>query len=270
VTDHLRRAHAPVTDQAWAQIDAEADRTLRHILAARALVDFEGPKGWEYSAHSTGRVTALASGPGDGVAAEARQSLPLIELRTPFDLSLAALDTIDRGNLAPDLDAVTDAANRAGLAEDRCVFHGFDPGGIAGIVASSDHEAIALSEDYGRYPSAVAKAVAMLRMSGIGGPYGIALGPRCYTGVVETTEHGGYPLLEHIKLILGGPVVWAPGVDGAVVLSMRGGDFALIVGEDFSVGYAGRDGDAVHLFLEESLTFEVREARAAVALRYPS
>ena len=270
MTDHLRRAHAPVTDEAWAQIDAEADRTLRHILAARALVDFEGPKGWEYSAHSTGRVTPLAGGPGDGVGAMARQSLPLIELRTPCDLSLAALDTIDRGNLAPDLDAVTDAANRAGLAEDRCVFHGFDAGGIAGIVATSDHEAVDLSEDYTRYPSAVAKAVAMLRMSGIGGPYGIALGPRCYTGVVETTEHGGYPLLEHIKLILGGPVVWAPGVDGAVVLSLRGGDFALIVGEDFSVGYAGSDGDAVHLFLEESLTFEVREPQAAVALRYPS
>ncbi|HEY2430637.1 MAG TPA: family 1 encapsulin nanocompartment shell protein [Acidimicrobiales bacterium] len=270
MTDHLRRAHAPVTDQAWAQIDAEAARTLRHVLAARALVDFEGPKGWEYSAHSCGKVADLGAGPQEGVSAAARQVLPLVELRTPFTMSLAELDTIDRGNQAAELDAVTDAANRAGLAEDRTVFHGFAGGGITGIAEAGGYDAVSLSEDYSRYPSSVAKAVAMLRMAGIGGPYGIALGPRCYTGVVETTEHGGYPLLEHIKLILGGPVVWAPGVDGAVVLSMRGGDFALIVGEDFSVGYAGSDGDTVELFLEESMTFEVREPRAAVALRYAS
>ncbi len=61
------------------------------------------------------------------------------------------------------------------------------------------------------------------------GPYAIALGPRCYTGVVETTERGGYPVFEHLRMILGGPVVWAPAVDGAVVLSQRGGDFELVV-----------------------------------------
>jgi uncharacterized linocin/CFP29 family protein len=268
VTDHLRRAHAPVTDAAWSQIDSEASRTLRHILAARALVDFEGPHGWEYSAHNCGRIDTLGSAPGPGVEAAARQVQPLVELRTPFELSLATLDTIDRGNQAPELDAVTNAANRAGLAEDKAVFHGFAAGGIAGIVEAAGNPAVELSEDYNRYPSSVAKAVATLRNDGIGGPYGIALGPRCYTGVVETTEHGGYPLLEHIKLILGGPVVWAPGVDGAVVLSLRGGDFSLIIGEDFSVGYAGSDGDVVRLYLEESMTFEVREPRAAVALRY--
>jgi uncharacterized linocin/CFP29 family protein len=270
VTDHLRRAHAPVTDEAWAQIDSEATRTLRHVLAARALVDFDGPKGWEHSAHNCGRVEALGTGPGPGVHAAARQVLPLVELRTPFELSLAALDTIDRGNQAPELDAVTNAANRAGLAEDKAVFHGFAAGGITGIVEANGYDPVGLTEDYDRYPISVAMAVATLRNNGIGGPYGIALGPRCYTGVVETTEHGGYPLLEHIKLILGGAVVWAPGVDGAVVLSLRGGDFSLIVGQDFSVGYAGIEGDTVKLFLEESMTFEVREPRAAVALLYPS
>jgi uncharacterized linocin/CFP29 family protein len=269
VTDHLRRDKAPITDAAWREIDAEASRTLRHILAARALVDVDGPRGWDCSAVSPGRVSDLGFVPGERVRAARREVQALVELRTPFVLSLTELDTIDRGNPAPDLDAVTDAATQAGLAEDRLVFHGFPAAGIAGIGGATGHQPIELSDDYGRYPSAVARAVAALRTSGVGGPYGIALGPRCYTGVVEHTEHGGYPVLEHLKLILGGAVVWAPGVDGAVVLSLRGGDFTLVLGQDFSLGYSHTDGDAVHLYLEESLTFEVREARAAVALRYP-
>jgi uncharacterized linocin/CFP29 family protein len=114
----------------------------------------------------------------------------------------------------------------------------------------------------------VARAVAALRSADIAGPYAIALGARCYTGVTETTEHGGYPVFEHLRQILGGPVVWAPAVDGAVVLSQRGGDFELAVGEDFSVGYRSFDPTSVDLFIEESLTFRVHTPDAAVHLAY--
>jgi uncharacterized linocin/CFP29 family protein len=84
---------------------------------------------------------------------------------------------------------------------------------------------------------------------------------------METTR-GGYPIIEHLKLILGGPVVWAPAVDGAVVLSVRGGDFELVVGQDISVGYHSADAESVALYLEESLTFQVHGPEAAVALVY--
>ena len=98
-----------------------------------------------------------------------------------------------------------------------------------------------ITDDYSEYPTHVAKAVAVLRAADIGGPYAIALGSRGYTGVTETTEHGGYPVFEHLRQILDGPVVWAPAVDGAVVLSQRGGDFELTVGQDFSIGYSSSD-----------------------------
>ena len=104
---------------------------------------------------------------------------------------------------------------------------------MTGMIPASPYEPVAISDDYGHYPMHVAKAVAPLRTTGIGGPYAIALGSRCYTGVIETTEHGGYPVFEHLHQILEGPVVWAPAVDGAVVLSQRGGDFELTVGQDF-------------------------------------
>ena len=108
----------------------------------------------------------------------------------------------------------------------------------------------------------------MLQTSGVAGPYAVALGPRCYTGVIETTEMGGYPVLEHLRLITGGPVLWAPGVDGAVVLSTRGGDFELTVGQDVSIGYLDHDATSVHLYLEESFTFKVLTPEAAVYLAY--
>ena len=108
--------------------------------------------------------------------------------------------------------------------------------------------------------------MATLRRSGVDGPYAMALGNRCYTGVVEST-HDGYPVLEHLRLVLdGGPVVWAPAVEGAIVLSMRGGDFELVVGEDFSIGYRGHSDHTVSFVLEETMLFRVNGPEAAIPL----
>jgi len=123
-----------------------------------------------------------------------------------------------------------------------------------------------LGEQADTYPRSVAGAVEQLLQSGIGGPYGLALGPDEYTRVIETTEHGGYPLLDHLRKILGGPIVWAPGVEGAVILSLRGGDFLFESGQDLAIGYERHDAEAVHLYLEESFSFVVATPEAGVAL----
>ncbi|HEV2370219.1 MAG TPA: family 1 encapsulin nanocompartment shell protein [Acidimicrobiales bacterium] len=269
MSGHLRRRHAPITDEAWRAVDEEATRSLRHFVAGRPLVDFAGSHGWEYSAAALGRTdTVTMRGPA-GVEAGTRRVQPVLELRTPFTLQRAELDAVDRGAADPDLSAVTDAARRAAAAEDGVVFYGLPDARTTGVADGSPHTPIALSDDYDEYPGSVAKAVAVLREAGVGGPFGIALGPRCYTGVIESTEHGGYPVLEHIRFILGGPIVWAPAVDGAVVVSLRGGDYVFDSGQDFSVGYVNHTNETVDLYIEESFTFRVVEPRAAVALRYP-
>jgi uncharacterized linocin/CFP29 family protein len=266
--NHLLRELAPVSAEAWAAIDEEASRTLRHFLAARKVVDFSGPHGWTHSAETLGRVESLGTAPATGVDAAIRRLQPLAELRTPFELSRRELEAIDRGSRDYDLQAVIDASRQAATAEDAAVFHGYGAVGIAGISESTPHSPIVISDDYYQYPGTVARAVATLQAAGIGGPFAVALGPRCYTGVIETTEHGGYPVLEHIRLILGGPVVWAPAVDGAVVVSLRGGDFQLTCGQDFSIGYLSHDADAVRLYLEESMTFRAMSPEAGLALVY--
>jgi uncharacterized linocin/CFP29 family protein len=267
--DHLRRELAPISATAWEQLDATAARALRHFLAARALVDFVGPLGWEHAGEPVGRTRPALPTVTDGVLTDVRGVQPLVELRVHFEVALGELDAVDRGAPDPDLTPLLDAARRAALAEDKAVFHGFEPGAIRGIAASSPHEPLAIDDDYEQYPATVARAATVLRRAGVDGPYAIALGPRCYTGVIETTEHGGYPLLEHLRLILGGPVVWAPAVDGAVVLSVRGGDYELVCGQDFSLGYRAHREDALELYLEETMTLRVHDDRAAVPLRYP-
>ncbi|MCU1651290.1 MAG: Linocin bacteriocin protein, partial [Pseudonocardia sp.] len=54
--DHLLRDIAPIPTGAWAQIDDEARERLVPLLAARRVVDWTGPGGWEHSAVSLGRT----------------------------------------------------------------------------------------------------------------------------------------------------------------------------------------------------------------------
>ena len=264
---HLYRELAPISDTAWGEIEKEARRTLRTFLAARQVVDFSGPHGWDYSADSLGRLERVP-GPVDGVEAGIRVVQPLVELRHAFSMSRADIDDIDRGRPDPDLAKVIGAAKRAALAEDHIVFNGFKEGHITGIAEASPHPGVEIGDDYTEYPRLVAQAVSTLRETGIDGPYAAVLGPRCWTGVIETTEYGGYPVLEHLRLILGGPVVWGPAVDGAIILSIRGDDFELSCGEDMALGYITHRSDAVELFLEESIGFRVLTPEAAVALRH--
>ena len=264
--NHLHRELAPVSAQAWEAIDQEAASRLPTYLAARKLVDFSGPHGWSHSATNLGRTSSIA-GPSEGVAAVQRRVLPLMEVRTDFNVSRVQLDDVERGALDPDLPELDEAVRQIALAENMTVFHGHQPAGLLGVTESTSHEPIPLDGDVERSPDAVARAVDVLRQAGVDGPYGFAICPDIYTRIIETTEYGGHLLFDHLREILGGPLVWAPGVDGGVVLSMRGGDFEFDCGQDLSIGYLDHDADVVRLYIEESFSFRVRNSDAAVTLR---
>ncbi len=264
--NHLHRELAPVADAGWAAIEDEIKPRLETHLAARKLVDFEGPLGWTHSATALGRITSIA-GPSPDVTGSQRRVLPLVELRADFVLRRSEVDDAERGATDLDLPGLEDAGRRIALAENTAVFHGYAAGQIQGITQSTSHSPLTLSPDAEHYPTAVAEAVDVLRGAGIGGPYGLALSPGIYTEIVHTAEHGGHLLLDHLRQILGGPLVWAPGVEGGIVLSLRGGDFVFESGQDISIGYAWHDAETVALYLEESFSFRVLEPDSAVALR---
>lgn len=265
----LLRERAPLSNEAWSAVDEEARRTLKTLLAARRLVDFKGPLGWATGSIETGRAEKLSPSLQEGVASRIRIVHPLTEIRVVFELSREELEAIGRGAQDPNLDPVREAARAAAIAEDRAVFQGYPAAGIRGIFPASADRSLSIPSNFDAYPDVVAEATHRLRSAGVGGPYGIALGPRCYTGLTRSTQRG-YPIINHVRAIIDGPIVWAPAADGALVLSLRGGDFELTVGQDFSVGYLDHTGTSVLLYLQESFTFRVLAPEAAVPLVYPT
>ena len=263
--NHLLRGHAPLTDSNWKLLDEEARERLSGPLAARRLVDFIGPKGWEHSATNLGRVQPVEVGE-EGVSALQRRVLPLVEVRVDFNVSRAEMRADDRGAVDADLESLDLAAHQIAVAENSAVFNGWAKAGIQGVIESSPFEPEPLGPKADGYPRSVARAIEALREAGVEGPYGLALGPDEYIKVIETTEHGGYPLFDHLQKILGGPIVWAPGLSGAIAMSLRGGDFLLESGQDLSIGYDHHDAEAVHLYLEESFSFVVATPEAAAPL----
>lgn len=266
--DDLRRELAPLSSEAWTEIEEEAKKTLTRTLAARKLVDFVGPLGWTACAVGLGRTEALPTAPHPGVEAGIRKSKPLIELFAPFVLDRVEMESIGRGARDADLQPLKNAARAIAMAEDRAVFHGYSAGQIEGIAEAAAGARLSLTTDYLKYPAVVAEALNTLRNAGVDGPYAIALGPQCYTGLTTTTFAGGYPVIDHVRRLLDGPLVWAPAVNGAVVLSLRGGDFELTVGQDLSIGYLTHTDTTVQLYLQETLTFRALAPEAAVPLVY--
>ena len=264
----LRREQAPLSAAAWKAIDDEARQELGVVLGARRIVDFTGPLGWSASSVATGQIQELASAPVEGVSAALRRVLRMVELRADFELPRRELEALERGAPKLELQAVQRAANAIGMAEDRAIFHGFPEAEIQGICSAAEGSALSLTRDYQKYPLVVSEALARLRTAGVGGPYAIALGPDCYKGLTGTASSGGYPVLEHVRQLIAGEIIWAPGIRGAVVTSQRGGDFELVIGRDFSIGYQDHSASSVKLYLQESFTFRVLSPEAAVPLVY--
>lgn len=262
--NNLHRELAPVSAAAWAEIDEEACRTLKRYLAARRVVDVPDPGGFGLSSVGTGHVQQIDS-PGEGVGAVQRVVMPLVELRTPFRLSRQAIDDVERGSTDSDWQPLKDAARVIAFAEDRAVFDGYAAAGIEGVRPGASNPAVNLPAAVAEYPVAVAQAVNGLRLAGVEGPYRLVLGSEAYSALSGGNEDG-YPILQHIMRLVDGEIVWAPAISGGLVMTTRGGDYELHIGQDLSIGYQSHTDAEVELYFQESFTFRLLTTEAVVAL----
>ena len=262
--NNLHRELAPISDAAWVQIEEETSRTFKRYLAGRRVVDVHGPAGTALSAISTGRLRTIAA-PGEGVNSSLREAKALVELRVPFDLERQMIDDVERGADDSDWQPVKGAARKLAFAEDRAIFEGYDAAGIVGVRQGTSNPQKFLPEDVRKYPEAFAEALSQLRLVGVNGPYSILLGADAYTELAETSDYG-YPVLEHVKRLVEGKMIWAPAIDGAFVVTTRGGDLDLHVGQDTSIGYLSHTDTHVRLYLQETFTFLYLTSEASVAL----
>ena len=262
--NNLHRELAPISDAAWAQIEEETTRTLKRYLAGRRVVDVPTPGGVDLPAVGTGHLLSIAP-PGEDIIARQREVKSLVELRVPFELTRDAIDDVERGSDDSDWQPAKDAAKKIAFAEDRAIFNGYREANIQGIREGTSNPIMTLPADVREYPDAVAHALSELRLVGVNGPYSVILGAKEYTELAETRDHG-YPVLEHVKRIVDGNLIWAPAIEGAFVMTTRGGDFELSIGQDVSIGYLSHTDAAVRLYLQESFTFRFLTSEAAVVL----
>ena len=265
--NNLHRELAPISDAAWAQIEEETTRTLKRYLAGRRVVDVDITGGVALSAVGTGHLRTI-SAPGDGVEARQREVKALVELRVPFELDRQQIDDVERGSNDSDWQPAKDAARKIAYAEDRAIFEGYAAGGIGGLRQGTSNPIMTLPADVRQYPGAIAQALSQLRLAGVNGPYSVVLGAEAYTALAEASDNG-YPVLEHVKKLVKDEIIWAPALDGAFVLTTRGGDFDLRIGQDVSIGYLSHTDSVVRLYLQETLTFLMLTGEAAVALSPP-
>ncbi|PWI05247.1 bacteriocin [Streptomyces sp. NWU339] len=260
--DNLHRELAPISAAAWADLEDEARRTFKRHVAARRMVDVPEPGELELAGVGTGHLQDVEA-PAEGVKARIRRFQPLVELRASFTVDRQQVDDVARGAKDADWQPVKDAARRIAFAEDRTVFEGYAAADISGLRESSSNSVLTLPAEARDYPDAISKALTALRLAGVGGPYALALSAAAYTAVSETSDYG-YPIIKHIARVLDGDIVWAPAIDGAFLLSKRGGDFELRIGQDVSIGYLSHDERSIRLYFQEMLTFLVYTGEAVV------
>ncbi|WP_072804791.1 family 1 encapsulin nanocompartment shell protein [Rhodococcoides yunnanense] len=261
---NLHRELAPISAAAWAEIEEEATRTFKRNVAGRRVVDVQGPSGLTLAAVGTGHQKPI-SPIADGVIAHARQSQPVVELRVPFTISRQAVDDVERGARDSDWQPVKDAATQIAFAEDRAIFEGYAAAGITGLREAASNPELKLPADPREYPETVSQAITALRLAGVNGPYSLLLSADAFTAINETSDHG-YPIREHLRRLLDGEIIWAPAIDGAFLLTTRGGDYELHIGQDLSIGYLSHDATTVELYFQESLTFLAYTSEAVVPL----
>lgn len=266
--NNLHRELAPVSDAAWGQIEEETSRTLKRYLAGRRVVDVHGPAGSALSAVGTGHQRAITA-PGKGVTSHQREAKALVELRVPFEIERQMIDDVERGADDSDWQPAKDAARQLAFAEDRAIFEGYAAAGITGIRQGTSNPKKSLPADVRKYPEAFAQALSQLRLVGVNGPYAILLSADAYTELAETSDYG-YPVLEHVKRLVDGKIIWAPAIDGAFVITTRGGDLDLHIGQDASIGYLSHTDAQVRLYLQETFTFLYLTTESCVALAAPS
>lgn len=262
--DILRRQHAPLNEDAWVVIEEHIRQILTARLTARRVVDVDGPYGLDYSAVNLGQLSETRESAGVNYAL--RKLLPLVEVRVPFELSIWELDNLARGSDQIDLDSATQAALKIANFEEKAVYEGFLEAQIHGLASAAGHDPVALGESPKDVPQAIAAAVQKLTSSGVSGPYALVLPQGRLAELASDT--GTYPPMKRVESLLqGGFALGTEASEGSgFVLSLRGGDASLTLGQDLTIGYDYQDATTVKLYLTESFTFRVLGEEAIVRL----
>ena len=266
--DILKRNLSPLSDAAWTEVDELFQTALTANISARRVVDVRGPHGWDYAAVPLGRLTIPEGQIDEGICFGIHRVQPLVEIRMPFTLGIWELDDIDRGCRDPHLEPVVAAAKALAAFEDMAVYGGFKAGSITGLAeAAAGRYALDNLKDEEVLLWTLSRAKRDFAAKGINGPFVLVAG-RTLTELLDTSMKGPIPLRKRVENLVESEIVYSPHFDGICLLSQRGGDGELTVGQDFSIGYSHHDGQKVHLFAAASFTFRLLTPEAVAVIDF--
>lgn len=251
--DILKRNIAPLTEEAWNEVDERAIEVLRSHLTARKAVHVEGPKGWDYTVVPEGRL-ALVEDEND-VKTGVYKSTPLVEARVSFELDRWEMDNLVRGAKDVELEALEDAVHKLAIFEEEAIYNGYDKGQITGLKKSSDQETLNFGDNAKTILEMVAKGLIMLQDAFAEKPYNLVVGDEAWKRI--NRESNNYPLVKQVEELIGGKVIYSKVVEGAFLLPEDHEDLEMTIGQDYSIGYESHTDEKVRLFITESFAFRV-------------
>ena len=259
----LNRQLAPITEEAWKEIDERAKEVLRSYLSARKVVSVEGPRGWDYTAITEGRLENIREG--NDVCFGNYSVLPLIEVRAEFEMNRWELDNIMRGAKDIDYKPLEKAVEKIALFEENAIYNGLKEAKIKGILDISKGNEITLGRDSTSILKSIAKGVLKLKEVYADSPYDLIIGKDVYE--IVQSENPGYPLDRKIKDLIKGDIVFSHVIDGAVLIPHAHEDLEFTIGQDFSIGYQSNDNKNVRFFITESFTFRILDPSIIVSYK---
>ncbi len=260
--DILKKSIAPITDAAWEEIRERTRQILNLNLTARKFVDIDGPNGLKQGGVSTGRLILPDDHSEQGINYGIREMLPLVEARRPFELDIWELDNLERGTKDVNLSSLEEATKEISLFEERAIYQGFEPAGIKGLQESAEAEPVTIPENVNDFLKEIGNQVLRLDRKAVEGPYSLIITEKEWINLINLSQ--GYPVFIQLKEILGGPVLINHSNHNSFLVTNRGGDFELVIGQDISLGYDGHDSKKVKLYFTSSFTFRVLSPEAVI------
>jgi uncharacterized linocin/CFP29 family protein len=260
--DILKKNLAPISESVWNEILNQTKTGLNNIRTARKFVDIDGPHGPEFAAVSTGRFKTPRKEREHGRHFGIREVLPLVEIRMPLELELSELENLERGAKDVDLEKLDIAVKNTANFEDNIIYNGFKEAEITGLEKSSKYPQVKLPAQTDDILKLLGIQINRLRQNYVEGPYSLVLAEKYWLELINIT--GGYPVIEQIKNLLNGDIIVNDNNDKSFLISKRGGDYELTIGQDTTLGYEAHDAEKLKLHLSESFTFRVLSPEAIV------
>ena len=265
--DILKRELAPIPMEAWAEIDEQATRSLTAMLSGRKVLDVTGPMGTDFPGVPEGRLNYPKKQPKSGLKYGIRKVHHIVEVRVPFELDIAEMDNVVRGARDVDLADLENAARTTALFEEQVIYHGLPEANISGLKICVGDECLTIGSKPEELLEGIAQGVTSFTSRSIEGPYSFIVGPKLWSRMSSHVQ--GYPIKMQAETILGGPVLLSPYLSDtyeneAYMITQRGGDLELILGQDLAIGYESSTAAKVKLYFTESFTFRVLEPLAVI------